>query len=146
MAHRTIVLKGEGTNEEATASGAITPGDVLELTTASTDTVKRQATANATEEILVAVEDVLQGNGVSDDYSSGDKVQYRIPRRGDRMALQVADGQKVTKGDNVGFDTADGKVKTYASGTLIGVAIETVDMSDSSGADPSSALCSVRIA
>lgn len=136
MAYKTIVLRGDGVNNEANADGAIKPGMLVERTSAGK--VKAHADATAKAQPAFALEDELQGNGISTDYSDGDLVQFRQFRSGDRVYGIIANGENIAVGDRV-QSNGDGYLKeatdpfTYA----IGVALEAKDMSDSSGADPS---------
>ena len=143
MAKKSIILKDFlKVFEEYEAAGTITPGMLIEYTSAGK--VQAHSSAGANVIPMLALEDELQGNDIDDDYSSGDQVQCWIPQRGAQALLMVADGQDISVGDLLESD-GNGKVQAHAAdsaGTLypkqiVGEALEAVDMSGSSAADPS---------
>ena len=95
---------------EIDAIGIITPGMVLELTSAN----KVQAHSVASGDVMpyVALEDELQGNDIDDDYAVADRVQVWIPGRGDEAQLILAVGQTIVIGDLL-VSNGDGTVKLY---------------------------------
>ena len=98
MAKNTVILKDYlKIREEYEAAAAITPGYLIEMTSAG----KVQAHSSAGQNMIhmFAIEDELQGNGISDAYSSGDQVQCWFPLRGDQVYALLEDGESVTKGD-----------------------------------------------
>jgi len=145
MAYNTIAVISEGSvQKEALASGSITPGHLLEQTTAAADTVKVHATAGGHAQSAFAVEDDLQGNTIDDAYASGKRVLYKVFRPGDEVYALIANGENISKDDML-MSAGDGTLKETtgdSSGTIVephivGYAREACDMSDSSGADPS---------
>jgi hypothetical protein len=146
VARKTIMVLGNGVPKEAVASGAITPGHLLERTSAAVDTVKVHATAGG-EVVpkLFAREDDLQGNEISEAYATGNTVLMNVALPGDEVLCLLKNGENVTKGDfleSAGDGTlqkfvADSGAVTEKSNQIVGVALESVDMSDSSAADPS---------
>lgn len=144
MAKNTVTLKNYlHIREEYVAAAAITPGHLVEL--ASTGKVQVHSSAGENTLPMFAVEDELQGNGIADAYSADDQVQVWIPTRGDQVYGLLANGQNVAIGaflESAGDGTLqehtpDGSSVTIYSNQIVGVALEAVDMSDSSGADPS---------
>ena len=153
MAKNTVILKDYlKIREEYEAAAAITPGYLIEMTSAG----KVQAHSSAGQNMIhmFALEDELQGNGISDAYSSGDQVQCWIPQRGDQVYALLDDGESVTKGDflesagngNLQKYTADteaigvnssGNVESIYTNQIVGIALETVDLSGSSGEESS---------
>lgn len=123
--------------EEYVAAGAITPGMLIEL--GSAGTVVAHNSAGAIAFPMFALEDELQGNDIDDAYASGDRVQCWIPQRGDQVYALLANGEDVSIGDFLVSDGA-GRLKALSSETadetVVAVALEAVDMSDSSAADP----------
>jgi hypothetical protein len=95
--HTIKVKKYSDIIEEYTAVAAITPGMLVELTSAN----KVQAHSGASKEALpmFAIEDELQGGGVLDDYAAGAQVQVWIPNRGDIVLAILNDGENVVIGD-----------------------------------------------
>ena len=144
MATNTITLKGHGIRNEAIANAAITPGHLVELM--STGKVRVHATAGgAGVERAFAIEDDLQGNDIADAYATGAIVQYNIFRPGDEVYALLANGETAVIGsklESAGDGTlrvvdADTSAGTIAIQSQVAVALEAVDMSDSSAADPS---------
>jgi hypothetical protein len=167
MAIDKIALKtGRGiSQEEAVAEATITPGQLLEEI--STGKVQRHSTAGGSiGQVMIAVEDVLRGNGIDDDYAAGDKVFYHLPVPSQEYNMFLKDGENVVIGDKV-ESAGDGDVQKFvedtwaenvgvdsstniASGTIyqnqiIGQVREALDLSDSSGADPASRRIRVQI-
>ncbi len=147
----TIIVIGTGTQYEAPADAAITPGQLVELL--STGDVQKVSTAGELTENLVAVEDALQGNTIADDYAADDRVFHRAFKSGDEVYLILADGEDASIGSliepaaagevRVAVLTSAGPLATPAS--IIGVAVEAVDASDSAATAVASRRIVVRI-
>jgi len=143
MASNKIILKGDGTQVEALANGAITPGHLVQRDAAGTLSVHSSAGENA--EPIFAYEDELQGKVKTQAYADGSRVLARIMRVGDQVQGILANGETAVIGsflESAGDGTLQvvptdsaGVVKYPAS--VVAVALEAVDMSSSSGADPS---------
>jgi hypothetical protein len=141
MAKNTIkVKKYADVIEEITATAvAITPGALLELTSAGL--VQAHSVAGGSCLPMFALEDELQGKGISDNYAVSVKVQVWIPGRGDQVYALLLNGEHIEIGD---FLTSSGtgklkKLDTESDGTqveaIVGVAVEAVDDSGSAGTD-----------
>lgn len=145
----SIKLKNyENIQEEYTATAAtLLPGSLVEMTSAGLV----QAHSNADYPILpmFAIEDELQGGGVDDLYAASSKVQVWVPQRGEQVWGVLADGESVVVGDFLSSN-GDGYLKKYvpeavASGgagtfygnPIVGVALEAIDLTASSGAQSS---------
>lgn len=136
--------------EEYTATAvAITPGDLLELTSAGL--VQAHSTDSGTVLPMFALEDELQGNGIDDDYAACAKIQVWVAVRGEQVFANIADDEVITTGDFL-VSNGDGTLKgtTNSSATLdefpssvVGVALEDLDMTDSD--DAAIGRCAVRI-
>jgi hypothetical protein len=145
MASKTVVLKGQSLREELTASGAITPGHLCQIDSAGK--IKVHASAGQNCYPLVAVENDIIGNDIDDAYASGDWVQAEWLYPGATFQAILKDGENVAIGDfleSAGDGTlqkhvADGSLSTVYSNQIVGIAKTALDMSGSSGADPSSA-------
>jgi len=142
MAKNTIKIKKySDVIEEYPANAAITPGHLIEVM--STGYVRKHATAGGNCLPMFALEDELQGKGIDDDFAQYDRVQCWIPGRGDIVLGILADGQSVQVGDFLESGGDGTLVKHVVDSTgdylfpLIGIAMETVDMSGSSTVDPS---------
>lgn len=128
-----IVLKGGYTeggteHEEGIASGAITPGMNVVMTTAAEQfgrhtyaagatPVGGTAAGAATPDIRIAKEDMLQGKTIDGAYANGENFFWHQARAGDHILVLVASGQTVVKG-NLGAAVASGK---WNVGTISGV-------------------------
>lgn len=147
MAAKTIILKGHGVRNEWVANAAITPGHFVELM--STKKVKVHATAGgAVLPKMVAVEDDLQGKTISDAYAAAAPCQVNVLWPGDEVWAILANGENAAIGDKL-ISAGDGTLKELTSQTtdesVVAIALEALDMSDSSAADPSSARIRVMI-
>ena len=142
MANNTVVLKGTGVRFEALANAGITPGHMVEVI--STGKIQVHATAGGSAEKAFAIEDDLQGNDIADAYAAGDIVQYNVMAPGDVVYGLLANGETAAIGaklESAGDGTlrvvdADASVADVIPGSIVGVAMTAVDMSDSSAADP----------
>ena len=137
----TIVLKGNGIRKEAQAAAAITPGDLVELT--SDGKVQRKASAATTAQRAFAVENEVVGKGIDHDYAAGDNVLYEVlPPGAEVYALVPPSAAAIVIGDRL--ESAGGgklrKVVTSASTddtqrqSIVAIALEAVD--NSAGANP----------
>jgi hypothetical protein len=133
------------------AAAAITPGHLVELTSA--DKVQVHANAGQNAARMFALEDNLQGKEISQAYAADDQVRVGVFRAGDIVNARLADGQNISIGDllesagdgtlqahtpdteSLGADSS-GNLTTIYSHQIVGVATEAVDMSGSSAADP----------
>ena len=149
MAYNTIKLtKHLDVIAEYTATAvALTPGTLIEL--GSAGTVQAHSTQGGSVLPMFVLEDELQGKGIDDNIAASNKIQCWIPTRGDIVYAILQDGENVAIGD---FLSSNGtgtliKLDVAASGgaepvnnTIVGIALEAVDLSDSSGGESSGAL------
>ena len=127
------------------AAAAITPGMLVELTSAGK--VQAHSTAGGNAQRMFAFEDELQGKGINDAYATDDKVQVWVCRPGDQVYAILPDGQNIAVGDLL-ESAGDGMLQAHSPASeglefpegVIGVALEAVDLSDSSGAESSGPL------
>ena len=137
MAYKTIAVKDySNIRNEATAAAAITPGHMVELTSAGK--VQKQSTSGKFAENAFALEDELQGNEIGDAYASGALVQYGIFRSGDEVYAWLKDGETVVIGDQLMPDGAGQLVKLTSDSSAVitevhpkAVALEALDLSNS---------------
>lgn len=148
LVKKTIKLKKySDVIEEMVANATITPGHLVELMT--TNKIRAHSTAGGNAVPMFALEDELQGKGIDNNYSANDKVQVWIPNRGDIVNAILKDGQNVAIGDfleSAGDGTlqkhvadaadSDDAIVVY-SAQIVGVAVEALNMSGSTGEDPS---------
>lgn len=149
---KTIVLKGSGIRKERMANAAITPGHLVEVM--STGKLRAHATLGGNAQKAFAVENDLVGGTIATVYAQNSMVQYEILRPGDEVNALLADGENVAIGDPL-MSAGDGTLKKYTAPTgdlwndssndpsklyvnaIVAFALQAVDMSDSSAADPS---------
>jgi len=131
---------------EKIAAGTITPGMLLEMTTA--DKVQAHSTAGGNVGAkMVALETLHPATGttpaIDQDYSADDTVYIGLPVAGDVMYLYLANGQNVAIGavlqsDGNGYVTAHTPQAVDESGSatyniytnqIVGIAVEAVDAS-----------------
>ncbi len=138
MAFNTIKVKKYSDHiEEIEAGGTITPG--MLIAEGSAGTVAVHATAGGAVIPLFALEDELQGKEITDNYSSGDKVQCWFPYRGDQVYAILADGETAVIGSLL-ESNGDGTLRVYAAGSageaeapmsIVAQATEALDLSNS---------------
>ena len=130
-----IALIQTGRLGEERAAGAITPGHLLIL--GSGDTVTVHTPEGGRAERMIALEDALQGNTITDAYASGDVVTLLHALPGDEAYVMIAAGETITIGEQL-ISAGDGTLKALdnvSSGItvyqVIAVAIAAVDLSAS---------------
>jgi len=140
MAKNTVKIKSYlNVIEEMVANAAITPGMLVE----EMSTGKARVHANAGQPALpmFALEDELQGNGIDDAYAADDQVQLWIPQRGEQVYALLADGETAVIGSLL-ESNGDGYLKVYEAdsagvveypNSIVGIALEALDLSGSSG-------------
>jgi len=141
---KTIKLKNYGNNfEEFIAASAIKPGHLIELTSANK--VQSHSTSGGNVLKLFALEDSLQGKGITDAYAANDPVQAWFVQPGDQVNAILANGENVVIGDFLSSN-GNGELKKYVIASsaavieypevIVAVARKAVDMSGSSAVDP----------
>jgi hypothetical protein len=126
----TIILRGDSfTRREEPANTTITPGMICDF--AANDRLIPHGTSGGYAPRLVALECDAIGNGVSDNYASGDRVFLADCAPGVVFWAHLASGQNVARGaylmsDGAGFLTA-------RTSTNIGIAQADEDANASSG-------------
>ena len=132
---KTIVVKQvqrDRAQIEKVPAAAFYPGHLLELTTA--DKVQKHSTQNGVvTPPMFAIEDNIQGNTIDAAYATTGRAQVWIPQRGDEVYAILADGQNVSIGSKLASN-GDGTLKIHTA-NIIAVAIEALDLSDSSGGE-----------
>ena len=134
---QNIILKGDPIRKEELAASVITPGDVVEFTSA--DTLQRHGTAGANAAPRFAVEEDFVGDEITDNYAAGDRVQYVVARQGDELYALLASGQNVAKGAFL-ESAGDGLLQAYTnqSGANIfpnAIVCSALEDKDNSGGD-----------
>lgn len=141
--HRKIGLIVHGQYDEAFAVGICTPGDLIKMDSARK--VLRHATSGGGGEVMIAIEDGLQGyppKELMSDYAVDDLVPFVRPVSGDVVNVNVpAAAAAIVKGDLL-MSNGDGTfVKRTITNVVYGVAEEALD--NSAGA--SKALIAMRV-
>lgn len=141
MAYKTIKIKKYSDHiEELIAVAAITPGMLVEYTSAGE--VQKHSTAEGNAIPAFALEDEMQGKDIDDAYAADDPVQVWVPYRGDQVYAILADGHDVSKGDLLESDgngylqphVADEGSSPILPLAIVGQSLEDVDTSDSATA------------
>lgn len=153
MAYNKIAVQSPfGAHKEAVANAAITPGHLIERMT--TGKMRAHATAGGNVvPVMFALEDSLQGNEITTAYTANNQMFFIVPLPGDEIYAILANGENVAIGDDLesagdgtlrkhvpqteslGTDSS-GNLTTIVPNRIVGSALEAVDMSGSSGADP----------
>ena len=149
MAKNTIKLKNYSkVHEEYVAVAAITPGMLVEYTSAGK--VQKHSSAGQNMIPMFALEDELQGKGIDDNYAADAPVQVWVAGRGDQVYALLKDGENVAIGDLL-ESAGDGYLQKHVAdiesggdyiytNQIVGEAIEALDLSSSSGAEPTQRL------
>jgi hypothetical protein len=144
MKHNTIILKNySNIFLEYVSAAVVTPGELLELTTAGLVQDHSTAGGNVLGPMF-AIEDALQGKAIWDNYASGALVRVWIPTRGDEVYAILADGQHIEIGEPL-ESNASGYLQKWAGDTgdstnatkllsIVGYALEAKDLSGDSSA------------
>lgn len=111
----TILLKGDITQNEGTAGGAITPGHLVQMNAAGAIVVHAEA-GGAAPERAFALEDDAQGRGIGDAYdaTTHKNVRYGICPPGTEIYAILADSNTIAINDPL-VSNGDG---TLAEGTV----------------------------
>jgi len=148
MSIKTIMVKNHGMiRMEEQVAGAYYPGMLLEED--SNGYYQPHSTSGGNVEPLVGIEDELSGGNVSTVYVVGRRGAAVYCRPGDEVQLRLANGQSASRNDLL-ESNGDGYVKVHTPtvdssqnlhteylNAIKFKALEAVDMSDSSAADPS---------
>jgi hypothetical protein len=135
--HRRIVLANDpkGTFNEGEVGAALSPGMAIELQADGAYDPLQAAIGEAVKgEVIVAIEDALQGKSVDDAYTVGDPVQYYIPLPGDEMNVLVKDGETIAIGDDLVTEATSG-LFVEAAGTEGRYMFKALEAASPSGAN-----------
>jgi len=143
MAYNTITLKGTPIVHEAVAAAGLTPGHLCEFTSAGT--VQKHATLGGNAYPMFALENDHEGEDNDHAYVAAEQVQLGVFTAGSEVWALLANGETAVIGsylESAGGGTlqvldADASVGLVKTNSIIGVARTAVDMSGSSGVDPS---------
>lgn len=127
-----IHLIGSFRRDEKLAAAALSPGHLLEVTSA--DKVQKESTGAVVVDRLVAVEDALQGNPITTAYALGDLVSFNIYAPGAEAQVYLKAGENVAIGAKL-ESNGDGTLVALSSGVAVAIAMEAQDLSDSGDVD-----------
>jgi hypothetical protein len=123
MAFNTIKIRRfTDIQDEYVAVAAITPGSLVDLTSANK--VQKHETAGGKHAWMFALEDELQGKGINDNYVAGDRVQVGVFTRGEIVNALLDDEVDIAIGDYLEAGITPGKLREYVSGVIVGIALE----------------------
>lgn len=151
MSSNTVIMKGEVTRGEGKANAAITPGQLIEWI--SSGNLQRHSVAGSNAQRMFALEDELQGNELTVDYATNSIVQYGVFHPGAEVWSLLSDGEAAVIGSFL-ESNGDGDLRVYLASSagaveypasIVGIARETLDLSGSSGADPTSRRIRVEV-
>lgn len=141
----TVLLEGrDAYREDGEASAAITPGHLIELSGLNTGGAGdlEQFAPHSTDdggdaEAAFALEYGKTGKGISDDYASGEHLEYRVGAKGDEFYSLLAAGTDLATAANatvspgdVLVSAGDGSLRTGGTaGNGVAIALESVDNS-----------------
>lgn len=134
-----VHLIGDFRREEALAAATITPGMLIEETSAGT--FQAHSTEGGYAVKLFAEVDALQGNTLNDDYSADDLVSANVEVSGNEVQAFLAASENVAIGAKL-ISAGDGTLIANGSEDslttvrqVIGIAREAKDLSDSLAVD-----------
>jgi len=128
----TIALKGGCIVKEAEAAGTITPGHLIERTTAGL--VQVQSVAAGVAQRAFALENDLIGRGIDDNYSISETVKFGVFERGAEVYALLDGGENVAIGAQL-VPAGDGSLIEASSGeeaAVCAIALEAVNNSGTS--------------
>ncbi len=138
-----ILLIGPPTQMERDAADAITPGMLVELNSGG-DVIPHN-TAGGWSDKWLAVESAITGDDIDHPYLAGEVCLFNACRPGDEVLLTINDGENIAIGDDL-ESAGNGKVRSVAGEESAGGggafmnkvarALQAIDMTDSSGGDP----------
>ena len=118
MAKNSIILMDYSTiQKEAIAAEAIKPGHMIERDSDNKFELGDGVIALPGLVPMIAIEDELQGNTISDTYSIGDLVQARVLRAGDEVQARIATTQTLIIGDRLSINGAGQVIKAAVAAT-----------------------------
>ncbi len=135
-----ILLIGTPNQMERDAASGITPGMLVELNSAGD--VLAHNTLGGICDKWVAVESAITGDDIDHPYVTGDVVLFNACRQGDEVLLTVNDGENIAIGDilesagNGKVVVAEGESAGMITASIVARALQAIDMTDSSAADP----------
>jgi hypothetical protein len=148
MARKSVIIAGQGVRVEKVAVAAFTPGMLIEQTSANK--FQKHSVSGGEAVPIFALEDSLIGNDIDDDYVATNQSFGVYCSPGMLINALLADGETAVIGSKL-ISNGDGFLKVYAATVVdsddavtirqpivVAIAQAALDMSGSSGVDPSS--------
>jgi len=138
MTVTTIIAGGNVEYIERVPAAAFYPGHLLELT--SSNTLQKHSTdGGSCIPVMVAIENDLEGEGVTDAYATTDRARAVIPAPGAKCYLKVKIGENIAIGDKL-VSAGNGEVREAHGDSsavvmeedVVAIALEAIDLSSSS--------------
>lgn len=131
--NKTVSVIADGAiQKEATGSGTITPGMLIERL--SSGKVRPHGSGGCDAQRMFAVEDDLQGHEIGTNYADGDRILLKVFQRGNEVNALLTTSQTINVGDWLESD-GNGYLRKHASDSagvveypegLVGIAMESV--------------------
>lgn len=144
-----VLLKGAPNRFQRDAGGTITPGQLVQIGT--NNRVTRHSAAGGQHYRWFAVERDYMGDEMDVNYLVNEAVEIQSARPGEVINALLKDGETAVIGSRL-VSAGDGDVAVDATSsiadqdqTIVGIALTALDLSDSSGADPTSRRIQVLI-
>lgn len=137
-----INVDSDALPRQYTGSGTIKPGMLVNINSSLAAIV--HGTAGGPALPRFAIQSHLDGDGITDDYATGTLVQTITAKPGDKILARLANGENAavaalleSNGDGylrvVDADASAGDIDVHS---IVGQALEAVDMSGSNAVDP----------
>lgn len=94
---KTIAISGSHHRKEGVTDETVTPGHLLEY--GGSNDLQKHSTASGNAGRMFALENDLVGDGIDDDYASGETVQFCIAKPGAKIYAWLAYGEDVSVDD-----------------------------------------------
>jgi hypothetical protein len=142
--YQTIDITGHGKKKEYKANAILSPGHLVELM--STGLIRVHATGGGAAQKMFALENSQAGGTTETAYAASDRVPVAVFSPGDEVMARLYNGETAVIGSLL-ESQGDGTLRvvdTDASwhdvklNSIVGMALEAVDMSGSAGVDPTS--------
>ncbi len=126
---RVIVVRGTPIHvSDARANVAITPGQLLEFRIAGGNQgfLQLHSSSGGEGQSRFALENKITGEEITDDYASGETVNYAVFRKGDVVNAILATNQVIQRGERLMSDGLGNLTRHTGSNAVIAEASEDV--------------------
>ncbi len=128
-AERTVTVRGTPINvSDARANVAITPGQMMEFPIARGNQgfLQLHSSSGGEGQSRFALENKITGEEITDDYASGETVNYAIFRKGDVVNAILATNQVIQRGEKLMSDGLGNLTRHTGSNAVIAESSEDV--------------------